>query len=45
VMRKVGYDAITMGNRETHPMLSVVRGKLAGAPCPIPQIRSPRPDL
>jgi len=35
VMRKVGYDAITMGNRETHPMLSVVRGKLAGAPCPI----------
>ena len=24
-----------MGNRETHPMLSVVRGKLAGAPCPI----------
>ncbi len=34
-MRNVGYDAITVGNRETHPMLSVVRGKLAGAPCPI----------
>lgn len=35
VMRSVGYDAITVGNRETHPLLSVVRGKLAGAPCPI----------
>jgi 2',3'-cyclic-nucleotide 2'-phosphodiesterase (5'-nucleotidase family) len=34
-MRHIGYDAITVGNRETHPMLSVVRGKLAGAPCPI----------
>jgi 2',3'-cyclic-nucleotide 2'-phosphodiesterase (5'-nucleotidase family) len=34
-MRSIGYDAITVGNRETHPMLSVVRGKLAGAPCPI----------
>ena len=34
-MRRVGYDAITVGNRETHPMLSVVRGKLAGAPCPV----------
>jgi 5'-nucleotidase/2',3'-cyclic-nucleotide 2'-phosphodiesterase/3'-nucleotidase len=34
-MRRIGYDAITVGNRETHPMLSVVRGKLAGAPCPI----------
>lgn len=35
VMRSIGYDAITVGNRETHPLLSVVRGKLAGAPCPI----------
>jgi 2',3'-cyclic-nucleotide 2'-phosphodiesterase (5'-nucleotidase family) len=34
-MRRVGYDAITVGNRETHPMLSVVRGKLAGAPCSV----------
>lgn len=34
-MRRVGYDAITVGNRETHPMLSVVRGKLAGVPCPV----------
>jgi 2',3'-cyclic-nucleotide 2'-phosphodiesterase (5'-nucleotidase family) len=34
-MRRIGYDAITVGNRETHPMLSVVRGKLAGAPCPV----------
>lgn len=34
-MRSIGYDAVTVGNRETHPMLSVVRGKLAGAPCPI----------
>lgn len=35
VMRSVGYDAVTIGNRETHPMLSVVRGKLTGAPCPV----------
>lgn len=34
-MASVGYDAVTMGNRETHPLLSVVRGKLRGCPCPV----------
>nr|WP_309684754.1 metallophosphatase [Armatimonas sp.] len=34
-MSALGYDAMTMGNRETHPSLSLVRTKLSKASFPI----------
>ena len=34
-MSALGYDAMTMGNRETHPSLAVVRTKLSRASFPI----------
>ncbi|WP_309718969.1 metallophosphatase [Armatimonas sp.] len=34
-MSALGYDAMTMGNRETHPSLAVVRTKLSKATFPI----------
>lgn len=34
-MSALGYDAMTMGNRETHPSLAVVRTKLSKATFPV----------
>ena len=34
-MNTLGYDAMTMGNRETHPSLAVIRTKLSKASFPI----------
>ena len=34
-MSGLGYDAMTMGNRETHPSLAVVRTKLSKATFPV----------
>ena len=34
-MSALGYDAMTMGNRETHPSLAIVRTKLSKASFPV----------
>ena len=34
-MSDLGYEAMTMGNRETHPRLSIVRGKISKARFPV----------